>query len=89
MALTPTSTGEDARIRERVQRIIAEYLGIDAGVVYLGSKFQEDLGTDSLDEIELVMAIEDEFGIEITDEEMRACVTVQDAIDLVVRKQEN
>jgi acyl carrier protein len=71
--------------QKRITTIIAEQLGIEESMVTPQAKLADDLGSDSLDEIELVMAIEDEFGIELTDEDAEKCATVQDVFDLVAR----
>lgn len=67
-------------IEERVKKIIVDQLGVNATEVTPEASFVEDLGADSLDTVELVMALEEEFGIEIPDEEAEKIVTVQDAI---------
>jgi acyl carrier protein len=72
-------------IEARVKKIIAEHLGLTDEDVTNEKKIVADLGADSLDTIELVMAVEDEFGLEIPDEEAEKVVTVQDAIDLANR----
>lgn len=69
----------------RVTKIIAEQFGVEESVVTPEKNIVSDLGADSLDTIELVMALEDEFGLEIADEEADKVVTVQEAIDLVTR----
>ena len=69
-----------ASIEERVKNIIVEQLGVDAGQVSLKTSFVEDLGADSLDTVELVMAFEEEFDIEIADEDAEKMTTVGDAI---------
>lgn len=71
--------------RERVTKIIAEHLGLEAGEVTPDKHLINDLGCDSLDEVELVMALEDEFGIEIPDEDAEKDKTVQGAFNLVER----
>lgn len=67
----------------KVKQIIAEKLGIDESKVVKEASFTEDLGADSLENVELVMALEDEFGIEIPDEEAQKIKTVADAIQYV------
>ena len=68
---------------EKLKNIVAESLGVDADEVTQKSYFIEDLGADSLDIVELVMAIEKEFDLEIPDEDADKIATVQDAIDYV------
>jgi acyl carrier protein len=70
-------------IEERVKKIIAEQLGVNEGEITNESSFVDDLGADSLDTVELVMALEEEFGTEIPDEEAEKITTVQQAIDYV------
>jgi len=69
-----------ATLDEKVKKIIVDQLGVDEGEVTPEAKFIDDLGADSLDTVELVMALEEEFGIEIPDEEAEKIVTVKDAI---------
>lgn len=66
---------------ERVRDIVAEQLGIDPKEVTLGASFTDDLGTDSLDLVELIMAFEEEFGGDITDEQSKAMITIKDVVD--------
>lgn len=70
-------------IEERVTDIVVEQLGLDRDKVTAGSKFVDDLGADSLDTVELVMALEEEFEIEIPDEEAEKITTLRDAIAYV------
>lgn len=70
-------------VEERVIQTIAEQLGCEIAQVTAEKHITNDLGADSLDRIELVMALEDEFSTEITDEDAEAVNTVQDAIDCV------
>ena len=70
-------------IEARVKKIVAEQLGVNEAEVKTSSCFVDDLGADSLDNVELVMALEDEFGTEIPDEEAEKITTVQQAIDFV------
>jgi acyl carrier protein len=65
---------------ERVRDIVVEQLGVDPGEVTLEASFTDDLGTDSLDLVELIMAFEEEFGGEITDEQSKAMATVGDVV---------
>ncbi|MDA3979593.1 MULTISPECIES: acyl carrier protein [Gallibacterium] len=74
-------------IEERVKKIIVEQLGAKEEDVKPESSFVEDLGADSLDTVELVMALEEEFDIEIPDEEAEKITTVQSAIDYVQSNQ--
>jgi len=70
-------------VEERVKRIVAEQLGINENEIKTDASFVEDLGADSLDTVELVMALEEEFGTEIPDEEAEKITTIQQAIDYV------
>ena len=70
-------------VRERVKEIIVEQLGVNEDQVIDEAKFVEDLGADSLDTVELVMALEEEFGAEIPDEEAEKLTTVQDAVKYI------
>lgn len=72
-----------ASIEERVKKIVAEQLGVNEAEIKLESSFVDDLGADSLDTVELVMALEEEFECEIPDEEAEKITTVQQAIDYV------
>lgn len=66
---------------ERIKEIIMEQLGVDEGQITPDASFIDDLGADSLDTVELVMAFEEEFDVEIPDEDAEKIRTVQDAID--------
>ena len=70
-------------IEERVKKIVAEQLGVKVEEVISAASFVEDLGADSLDTVELVMALEEEFETEIPDEEAEKITTVQLAIDYI------
>ena len=67
-------------IAERVQKIVVEHLGVDDSKVIENASFIEDLGADSLDTVELVMAFEEEFGCEIPDDAAEKIVTLKDAV---------
>ena len=73
-------------VEERVKKIIAEQLGVEEDDVVSDAKFVEDLGADSLDTVELVMALEEEFEIEIPDEDAEKIQTVAAAVDFVKEK---
>ncbi len=66
---------------EKLKEIVAEQLSVDAGEVELTSNFKEDLGADSLDLFELVMALEEEYDVEIPAEELENIATVEDVIE--------
>ena len=70
-------------IEKRVKKIVAEQLGVNEAEVKNESSFVNDLGADSLDTVELVMALEEEFGCEIPDEDAEKITSVQQAIDYV------
>jgi acyl carrier protein len=71
---------------EKVREIVAEQLSVDAAEVKAESNFQNDLGADSLDTVELVMALEEAFGIEIPDEAAETILTVGDAVKYINEK---
>ena len=73
-------------IAERVKKIVVEHLGVDADKVSEGSSFINDLGADSLDTVELVMAFEEEFGLEIPDDAAESIQTVGDAVKFIKEK---
>ena len=70
-------------IEERVKKIVVEHLGVEDTKIQSDSKFIDDLGADSLDTVELVMAFEEEFGCEIPDDAAEKIQTVKDAIDFI------
>ena len=70
-------------IAERVKKIVVEHLGVEEAKVSEAASFIDDLGADSLDTVELVMAFEEEFGCEIPDDGAEKIVTVKDAVDFI------
>ena len=72
-----------ASVEDKVKSIIVDQLGVNEGEVTVAASFVDDLGADSLDTIELVMAFEEAFGIEIPDEDAEKIKTVKDAIDYI------
>ncbi len=78
-----------ASIEERVQKIVAEQLGVEEEQVTLEASFMDDLGADSLDTVELVMALEEEFEIEISDEDAEKIQKVRDAVEYVSENAED
>jgi len=75
-----------ANVAQKIKQIVSEQLGVDEGEVTPTASFVDDLGADSLDTVELVMAFEEAFEIEIPDEEAEKIRTVQDAISYVEKK---
>jgi acyl carrier protein len=73
-------------LEEKIKKIIAEQLGVEEEDITPDSSFVEDLGADSLDTVELVMAFEEEFGIEIPDEDAEKILTVQNVMDYIEEK---
>nr|QCI08792.1 Acyl carrier protein [Sphondylothamnion multifidum] len=76
-------------IFERVQDIISQQLGVDKDKVTLKASFADDLGADSLDTVELVMAIEEQFNIKIPDEDAEKIATVTQAVDFIYKEMNN
>ena len=76
-------------VSEKVKSIIVEQLGVKPDQVVPSASFVNDLGADSLDTVELVMALEEEFGIEIPDEEAEKILTVEDAVKYIDKKSES
>ena len=72
-----------SNVREKVKKIIVDHLGVDAAKVTDEASFIDDLGADSLDTVELVMAFEEEFGSEISDSEAEKILTVGDAVKFI------
>ncbi|WP_456275529.1 acyl carrier protein [Bacillus sp. AK128] len=72
-----------ADVLERVTKIVVDRLGVDEAEVKPEAKFKDDLGADSLDVVELVMELEDEFDMEISDEDAEKIVTVGDAVNYI------
>ena len=70
-------------IQERVQKIVIEQLGVNETEVTLDASFVDDLGADSLDTVELVMALEEEFDCEIADDDAEKITTVQEAVNYI------
>lgn len=70
-------------IEARVKKIVAEHLDVDEAKITANASFTDDLGADSLDQVELVMAFEEEFGCEIPDEAAEKIVTVDDAVKFI------
>jgi len=74
-----------ASIEERVKQIVAEQLGVDEDQVTMDAAFMDDLGADSLDTVELVMALEEEFDVEISDEDAEKIQKVKDAVEYITK----
>jgi len=70
-------------VADRVKKIVLEHLGVEESKVVESASFIDDLGADSLDTVELVMAFEEEFGCEIPDEDAEKILTIKDAIDFI------
>ncbi|MDQ6970208.1 MAG: acyl carrier protein [Mariprofundus sp.] len=77
-----------AEIEAKIIKIVSDQLNVDEGEISPDSSFVDDLGADSLDTVELVMAFEEEFGVEIPDEDAEGIQSVQNAIDYVAAKAE-
>ena len=74
---------ETEEIFEKVETVLVEPLGIDEANVRMESSFLDDLGADSLDIVEFIMALEEEFGLEIPDEDVEKIVTVKDVVEYI------
>ena len=77
---------ERAEIESKLKDLLVEELGLDADKITMGATFEEDLEVDSLGVVELLMALEDNFGVQIPDEEAEAIGTVGQAVDIVEQK---
>lgn len=77
---------DESTIFERVKKIIVDQLRVDESLVTMDSNIQEDLGADSLDAVELIMALEEEFGIDVQDEEAEKFKTVGDVVRYIEKK---
>lgn len=73
-------------IEQRVKKLVVEHLGVNEADIKNGSSFVEDLGADSLDSVELIMELEEQFELEISDEEAEKLTTVQEVIDYITTK---
>ena len=73
----------EGSVEERVKQIIVDELGVDEGEVTANARFIDDLGADSLDTVELVMRFEEEFGIEIPDEDAEKITRVKEAVEYI------
>ncbi|EKD92095.1 MAG: acyl carrier protein [uncultured bacterium] len=76
-----------ASIEDRVKKIVIEQLGVKDNEVTMSASFVDDLGADSLDTVELVMALEEEFDCEIKDEEAEKITTIQEAVNFIKLKE--
>lgn len=81
------STSTSTEIFERVKKVVIEQLSVDEAEIKPEASFTQDLGADSLDTVELVMALEEEFGTEIPDEEAEKITTIQQAVDYIQSNQ--
>lgn len=70
----------------RLRKIVAEQLGVDESKIVPGARFSEDLNADSLDLVEMIMSLEEEFGVEIPDEDAEKIISVQDALSYIEQK---
>jgi acyl carrier protein len=77
---------ERADIESKMKELLVDELGLDADKISMESRFEEDLEVDSLGVVELLMALEDNFGVQIPDEEAEQLSTVGEAVDLVAQK---
>lgn len=87
MKQTEVEETDMSDIADRVKKIVIEHLGVEADKVNEGASFIDDLGADSLDTVELVMAFEEEFGVEIPDDAADTILTVGDAVKFIEKAQ--
>lgn len=85
LGTTHPITSPKGTTEERVKKIVVEQLGVDEREVTPDASFAKDLGADDLDGVELVMAFEEEFGVEISDEDAKRIITVKDAVEYIKR----
>jgi acyl carrier protein len=86
---TETMSSTTTSVLDRVKKVVVEQLSVEEAEVKPESSFTQDLGADSLDTVELVMAFEDEFDMEIPDEEAEKIQTVQDAVNFIEKAQQS
>ncbi|MBC5796766.1 acyl carrier protein [Sphaerospermopsis sp. LEGE 00249] len=84
--ITANNSNLNEKVFRKLKRIICEQLNVDENKIDLNTNFAEDLGADSLDAVELVMAIEEEFDIEIPDQVAERITTVKQAVDYIIEK---
>ena len=77
-----------SEIADKIKRIVVEHLGVDEAKVTMDASFIDDLGADSLDKVELVMAFEEEFSVEIPEDAAEKIATVKDAVDYIEKQQQ-
>ncbi len=77
---------KEQEVFEQIKEIIVDLLGVDASQVTMDARFREDLEADSLDLVELIMALEDKFGAEISDEDAQSITTVGEAVQYIVER---
>ena len=78
----------EKEVEEKIREIIIDQLGVNAEQITLEASFTDDLGADSLDAMELVMALEEEFGLEISQEDAEKIITVGDAVEYIIKRKE-
>jgi acyl carrier protein len=77
-----------SEIADKIKRIVVEHLGVDESKVTMDASFIDDLGADSLDTVELVMAFEEEFSVDIPEDAAEKIATVKDAVDYIEKQQQ-